>query len=255
MAFVPPGAGYDRAITIFSPDGKLFQVQYAQEAVRRGKTALGVKCVDGVVLAVERKVTNSLVEPKSIEKIFQIEQHIGAATSGLVADARVLVDYARIRSQIHRLTYDEPISVATLAKEIGDYKQMHTQYGGVRPFGAALLIAGVNGHGCHLFNTDPSGALYEYKAWAIGIGQVAAVETLEKNYRKDITLEEGIKLALRALREATEAELLEYNIEMAVIRADTHQFERMDPKVVKSYIDQLNRELGKKEKESGEEDE
>jgi len=139
-----PSMGYDRAITVFSPDGRLLQVEYAREAVKRGTTSLGIKYKDGVLLAVDKRIASKLIETKSIEKIFQIDESIGIATSGLVADARVLVDRARIEAQASRITYGEAIGVELLAKKICDFKQLYTQHGGVRPFGIALLIAGVN---------------------------------------------------------------------------------------------------------------
>ena len=147
-------AGYDRAITVFSPDGRLFQVEYAREAVKRGTTSLGVKSQEGVVLVVDKRTTSRLVESKSIEKIFQIDDHIGAATSGLVADARALVDRARVEAQINKISYNEPIRVDALAKKICDLKQLYTQNGGVRPFGSALIIGGVNKKGCKLFEFE-----------------------------------------------------------------------------------------------------
>src|SRR6266566_4364153 len=151
----PGQMAYDRAITVFSPDGRLFQVEYARVAVTRGNTTAGLKFKNGIVLMADKKIGSRLVETSSIEKIFQIDEHVGAATSGLVADARVLVDYA------------------LLVKRICDYKQNYTQYGGVRPFGTALLVAGVDDLGTHLFETDPSGALVSYKAGSIGQGRQA----------------------------------------------------------------------------------
>ncbi len=140
----PGQMAYDRAITVFSPDGRLFQVEYAREAVKRGTTTVGLKFKDGVVLIVDKRIASRLMEPKSIEKIFKIDHHIGCATSGLVADARILVDQARVIAQVNKITYDEEMSVEELVKRICDYKQNYTQYGGVRPFGTALLVAGVD---------------------------------------------------------------------------------------------------------------
>ncbi|MEE8401139.1 MAG: archaeal proteasome endopeptidase complex subunit alpha, partial [Candidatus Hydrothermarchaeaceae archaeon] len=135
-----PSMGYDRAITVFSPDGRLFQVEYAREAVKRGTTSLGIKYKDGIILAVDKRITSRLVEGASIEKIFQIDDNIGAVTSGLVADARVLIDRCRIECQLNRVTYNEPIDMGILTKKICDFKQLYTQHGGVRPFGVALLL-------------------------------------------------------------------------------------------------------------------
>ena len=181
-----PNMAYDRAITVFSPDGRLFQVEYAREAVKRGTTTVGLKFKDGVVLIVDKRITSRLVEPSSIEKIFMLDEHVGCATSGLVADARSLVDRARVDAQMNRVTYDEPISVLQLVKRICDFKQSYTQYGGVRPFGTALLVAGVDDSGAHLIETDPSGALMEYKASSVGSGRNQAMEFFEEKYKDNL---------------------------------------------------------------------
>src|SRR2546426_10376612 len=175
----PGQMAYDRAITVFSPDGRLFQVEYARVAVTRGNTTVGLKFKNGIVLMADKKIGSRLVETSSIEKIFQIDEHVGAATSGLVADARVLVDYARLVAQINKVTYSEKIGVDLLVKRICDYKQNYTQYGGVRPFGTALLVAGGDDLRTPLFETDPSGALVAYKAGSIGQGRQAGMELLE----------------------------------------------------------------------------
>lgn len=224
MAFAQGGRGYDRAITVFSPDGKLFQVQYAQEAVKRGYTALGIKTDAGVVLAAERRTTSELVEDGSVEKIFKIDNHIGAAASGLIADARVLIDRARVEAQVNRLRYDELISVESLAKNIGDTKQMYTQHGGVRPFGTRFLIGGVGERGPHLFETDPSGVVAAYKAHAIGGDAEEATEVLEANYEEDLSIEESIQLALKTLDRVIEGELKSSKVEMAKAETETQEF-------------------------------
>src|SRR3989344_2131555 len=157
-------SAYDRAITVFSPDGRLFQVEYAREAVKRGTTALGIVYKDGVLLGIEKNIASKLLKGESIEKIFKIDDHVAAATSGLVADARRLVDDARVKSQQEKYTYWQPILIETLTKTVCDLKQNFTQYGGVRPFGAALLITGIDESGKHLFETDPSGAMNEWYA-------------------------------------------------------------------------------------------
>ncbi|HMZ31881.1 MAG TPA: archaeal proteasome endopeptidase complex subunit alpha, partial [Methanoregulaceae archaeon] len=174
--------GYDRAITVFSPDGRLYQVEYAREAVKRGTTAVGIKCEDGIVLIVDKRVSSRLLEASSIEKIFMIDEHIGVASSGLVGDARALVDRARIECQINRVTYDEKMDVEALAKKLCDHMQTYTQFGGARPYGTALLIAGISDGRCRLFETDPSGTLLEYKATGIGIGRNAVMKVFEEEY-------------------------------------------------------------------------
>jgi proteasome alpha subunit len=231
-----PQTGYDSAITVFSPDGRLFQVEYAREAVKRGTTAIGIKAKDGAVLLVDKRSTTRLVEMESIEKIFQIDDHIGLATSGLVADARVLVDFARVQAQINKTTYSEPIGIETLAKEICDFKQSYTQSGGVRPFGTSLLIAGIEGDKTRIFETDPSGALLEYKATGIGSGRSEIMEFLEKKYSEDIDLDKAIILGLEALANITETALNELNIEIGVIELSTRKFRKLAPSEVKKFV-------------------
>jgi proteasome alpha subunit len=227
--------GYDRAITVFSPDGRLFQVEYAREAVKRGTTSIGIRYKDGVVLAVDKRITSRLVEAESIEKIFQIDENIGAATSGLVADARVLIDRARIESQANRITYNEPIDIEVLAKKICDFKQLYTQHGGVRPFGIALLIAGVNDEP-RLFETDPSGALIEYRATAIGAGRSTAMEIFEKDYDENMSKDDAIGMALKVLLEITEGKATEKTVEIAVIQQETREFRKLSPTEVMEHI-------------------
>ena len=201
--------GYDRAITMFSPDGRLYQVEYAREAVKRGTTAVGIKCKTGVVLLVDKRVASRLLEPSSIEKIFRIDDHIGVASSGLVGDARALVDRARVEAQINRISYGEPIDVETLAKKLCDHMQTYTLFGGARPYGTALLLAGVDigedGEAHYrLFETDPSGTLLEYMATGIGIGRQAVMKLFEAEYKEKMSAEDAVQLGLKALYTATE---------------------------------------------------
>lgn len=234
-----PQMGYDRAITVFSPDGRLFQVEYAREAVKRGTTAVGVKATDGVALLVDKRVTSKLLESASIEKIFQVDDHVGAATSGLVADARALIDRARVEAQINKVTYDEPISIEVLSKKICDFKQSYTQYGGVRPFGTALLIAGVDDSRARLFETDPSGALLEYKATGIGSGRTETMEVFEKKYVDDINLEDAIILGLEALHSTSEGVFNASTIEVGVIELATRKFRKIPAGEVEKYVDEV----------------
>jgi len=231
-----PQMGYDRAITVFSPDGRLFQVEYAREAVKRGTTSVGIKASDGVVLLVDKRIASRLLEPQSTEKIFQIDDHIGAVTSGLVADARALVDRARVDAQINRVVYNEPIGVEVLAKKICDHKQTFTQYGGVRPYGTALLIGGVDDEGPHLFETDPSGALLMIKATGIGSGRNAVMEVLEEKYDENANIEKTIDLGLEALYKATEGKLTVSTVEIAVVNAKDYKFRKIEPKKVEIYV-------------------
>ncbi len=247
-------AGYDRAITVFSPDGRLFQVEYAREAVKRGTTSVGIKCPEGVVLAVDKRTTSPLVESKSIEKLFKIDEHIGSATSGLVADARALVERARVEAQINKITYSEPISVETLSKKLCDMLQMYTQNGGVRPFGSALVIGGIYNNECKLFETDPSGALIEYKATAIGAGRSQVMEVFEKDYKENMTIDESIELALNAINESTDHETSSDNVEIAIITKENPKYTKINQEEVQKYIDELIAEDEDEDEEENEEE-
>ncbi|MEE8168264.1 MAG: archaeal proteasome endopeptidase complex subunit alpha [Candidatus Hydrothermarchaeales archaeon] len=233
-----PSLGYDRAITVFSPDGRLFQVEYAREAVKRGTTSLGIRYADGVLLAVDKRIASKLVEARSIEKIFQIDENIAAATSGLVADSRVLVDRARVEAQSNRILYNEPIDIEMLAKKICDFKQLYTQHGGVRPFGISLLIVGVN-EKPRLFETDPSGALIEYKATAIGAGRSTAMEIFEEKYTEGMSRDEAIQLALGVMNEVTEGKVSEETVEIAIVELKTKEFKKFSSEEVKKYFSQM----------------
>lgn len=221
--FTAPGA-YDRAITVFSPDGRLFQVEYALETVRRGSTVLGITCPEGVVLAAEERTATKLQDRNFLWKLFKIDDHIGVAISGLSSDARILVDQARIFSQSNRLTYDEPVDVEILSKRVGDIMQVYTQHAGVRPFGVSMLLGGVDKVGSKLFQTDPSGACWSYKAFAIGAGGESVREILEQEYHEDMKLEEGISLAIKCLSEVIEGQLDSEKVRIAIIPVDTRTF-------------------------------
>ena len=231
----PGQMAYDRAITVFSPDGRLLHVEYARVAVTRGNTTAGLKFKDGVVLMADKKISSRLVETSSIEKIFQIDEHIGCATSGLVADARVLVDYARLTAQINKVTYSEKIGVDLLVKRICDYKQNYTQYGGVRPFGTALLVGGVDDLGVHLYETDPSGALVSYKAGSIGAGRNTVMEMFEEKYKDGMSQEESVVLGLEALQKSSEEKLEAKAVEVGTV-VEGEKFRRLTEEEVQRYL-------------------
>ena len=231
--------GYDRAITVFSPDGRLYQVEYAREAVKRGTTAVGIKCTDGVVLIVDKRVATRLLEPSSIEKIFKIDEHIGVASSGLVGDARALVDRARIECQINRVSYNEAIDVETLAKKLCDHMQTYTMFGGARPYGTALLIAGVSDGTTRLFETDPSGTLLEYKATGIGTGRPAVMKVFEEEYNPDAGCKDAIQLGLKALHAATEGKFDVNTVEIGIVEQKTRTFRKMTKEEVAIFVEQF----------------
>jgi proteasome alpha subunit len=233
--------GYDRAITVFSPDGRLYQVEYAREAVKRGTTAVGIKCTDGVVLIVDKRVATRLLEPSSIEKIFKIDEHVGVASSGLVGDARALVDRARIECQINRVSYSEAIDVETLAKKLCDHMQTYTMFGGARPYGTALLIAGISDGTARLFETDPSGTLLEYKATGIGTGRPAVMKVFEEEYNPEASCRDAILLGLKALHAATEGKFDVNTVEMGIVEGKTRTFRKMSKEEVAGFVEQFDR--------------
>ncbi|QPV64070.1 archaeal proteasome endopeptidase complex subunit alpha [Halosimplex litoreum] len=233
---------YDRGTSIFSPDGRLYQVEYAREAIKRGTASVGVRTADGVVLAADRQVRSPLVEEESIEKLHRIDDHIAVASAGHVADARQLVDFAREQAQVNKLRYDEPIGVESLAKEVTDYIQRYTQSGGVRPFGVALAIGGVDPDGTpKLFETDPSGTPYEWKATAIGGNREALQSFLEDEYRPEMDLDSGVALALETIAQGEDDEAVDPQAaEVTVIDTETHRVRSLDPDEIASHLDELD---------------
>ncbi len=239
MEMQPGQMAYDRAITVFSPDGRLFQVEYARESVRRGTATAGLVFKDGVVLVADRRIANpKLAEASSLEKIHQVDEHIGAATAGLVADARVLVDHARLTAQINRVTYSEPISLEVLVRRICDYKQQYTQFGGVRPFGTALLVGGYDDTGVHLFETDPSGSLTSFKASSIGGNRAPVMELFEQKYQPGMDADSAVLLALEGLQQSMEDPQNLSSVEICVIQRDKG-FQRLTPDQVQKYVAKL----------------
>lgn len=201
--FPPQSMGYDRAITVFSPEGRLYQVEYASEAVRQGPLAVGVKAKNGVVLVGEKRSPSKLVDLSTLKKILLIDDHVGTAIAGLHADARKLIDQARVRAQINRLSYDEPITVQSLVVDVCDTKQMHTQYGGVRPFGVSLLVAGVDDHGPQLYTTDPSGSFWGWKATAIGKDSDSVRDFFTEKFSPNLDLDGALNLALDGIEKVS----------------------------------------------------
>jgi proteasome alpha subunit len=235
--FAAPGA-YDRAITVFSPDGRLFQVEYAMELVNRGATILGLECKEGIVLASEENV-EVLEEAGYSWKIFKVDDHIGAAIVGLSSDARILIDQARIYAQSNKLTYDEPIDVEVVTKRICDIQQMYTQHAGVRPFGVSIIFGGVDKTGSRVFGTHPSGTYRGYKATALGAGRETVLAILKDEYKEDMSLEETTKLAVKCLIRALEARQLPPRIKIANIPTSTKKLEMLADEKVDGYTKEL----------------
>ncbi len=230
---------YDRGITIFSPDGRLYQVEYAREAVKRGTASIGIRTEGGVVLAVDKRIRSELMERTSVEKIHKADDHIGIASAGHVADARQLIDFARQQTQVNRLRYGEPIGVETLTKEVTDHIQQYTQVGGARPFGVALIIGGIEDGEPRLYETDPSGTPYEWKALAVGADRGEIQEYLEDNYSEAMDLDGGIELALRALGSVNDDELSPEGVGIATIDAESEQFMELTNDETEEYLSEL----------------
>jgi proteasome alpha subunit len=231
---------YDRGITIFSPDGRLYQVEYAREAVKRGTASIGVRTPEGVVLCVDKRIRSPLMERDSVEKIHKADDHIGIASAGHVADARQLIDFARERAQINQLRYGEPIGIETLTKEVTDYIQQYTQVGGARPFGVALIIAGIADGEPTLYETDPSGTPYGWKALAVGADRGEIRERLEEEYEEDLSLEDGVRLATEALASVNEDELAPEGIGLATIDVETETFHQLDYDEKETYLEKFD---------------
>ncbi|MEA3429980.1 MAG: archaeal proteasome endopeptidase complex subunit alpha [Nanoarchaeota archaeon] len=232
--------GYDRAITMFSPDGRLLQVEYARKMVKLGNTALGMVCKDGVVIVVDRRIVDNLIVIKSVEKIMQIDDHIGATVSGSLSDGRVLVERSQVKAQQHKVTYDTPIDTLTIVKDVCDLKQVCTQSGGLRPFGVSLLIGGVD-DSPKLFVTEPSGIYFQYLATAIGEGEIEVGDFLHKEYKEGLSVEEGVKLGVKALYKFIGKELTADRLDCAFIKTDNQKF----LKVTRDKLDKVLKEVKK----------
>lgn len=208
--------GYDRAIVTFAPDGRLFQVEYAREAVKRGTTSLGVTFHGGVVLAARRIIQELGVPNAGSGKVHQVDDNLGVVMAGFLADGRVLIDLARVKAQIYKITYDEPMNVLGCVKEISDRMQLYTQFGGVRPFGVALLVAGFDENGSQLYEIDTSSAFYSWQAQAIGMGAADALKVLKRGWKEKLKQDEAISLAISALKAAEKGVKLK-EVELAII--------------------------------------
>ncbi len=226
--------GYDMTPTMYSPDGRIYQVEYAMETVKRGTLALGIKTKEGVIMAVEEK-PRALQTSNITQKIFQVDFHIGVAAAGYIPDARIQVDNARFFSQGNKMTYDEAVQVETVAKHLADQSHQFTQYSGVRPNGVALIIAGVDMKGESVYLTDPSGTFIKYAAIAIGSGSDEVNSFLEKNYNFDMGLEDAASLAIAAINLKTEEKNGVDHIKMAKITTKDKVFEKISESDIKNY--------------------
>ena len=226
--------GYDMTPTMYSPDGRIYQVEYAIETVKRGTLAIGIATKQGVIMAVEEK-PRTLQTSNITQKIFQVDYHIGVAAAGYIPDARVQVDGARFFSQGNRMTYDESVEVATVAKHLADQAHQFTQYGGVRPNGVSMIIAGIDQKGESIYVTDPSGTYVQFSAIAIGAGSDDVNAFLEKHYKDDLSLDDAASLAIAAINLKAEAKDGVNNIKMAKVTSEAKIFEKVSESDLQNY--------------------
>lgn len=223
---------YDQSITIYSPDGRMYQVEYAREAVKKGSISVGMVYNDGIILMVEKRIPSKLVMPESVEKIFKISDMMGCSTSGLIADARILVDYSREVQGDYKVRYNEEMPVFELVKRVSNIKRIYTQYGGIRPFGVSFLMGGIDDNGLSLFETDPSGAYKQYRAGVIGEGKVEVEKIIEKKYKDNMNLNKAVLLAFEAISKGLKKDINKMDIEIITI-SKNDGFERIPESKVK----------------------
>jgi proteasome alpha subunit len=219
--------GYDRAITMFSPDGRLLQVEYAKKTVKQGSTAVGVTTTESVILMTDKRIVDTLVVPGAVDKIFQIDDHIICTAAGILPDARVLVERAQVKAQQHAVTYDTPIETISVVKDLTGLMQLTTQSGGYRPFGVSMLVAGVDSDGVKLYVTDPVGVYNQYRAAAIGEKQDEAEDLLRKEWKATLKHDDGMKLAASVLKRVLTDNFTPERVDCAFVNLKTGKLTRI----------------------------
>ncbi len=225
--------GYDRSATMFSPDGHILQVEYAEKTVRLGTASIGINCEDGVIIVADKGIKDELIVKDSADKIYEVDEPIMASAAGILSDARILVNQTRVIAQQHRVTYDSPIDVESIIREVSDIKQQYTQHPGVRPFGVSLIIAGKSGDKTKLYTSDITGNYFEYNAIAIGKNDEKIKEELRKNYKSDIKTDEAIKLALKIFKDVLKENFNIERFNIAVIKNSEEKLKKFTPEEVK----------------------
>jgi len=228
--------GYDRAATMFSPDGHLLQVEYAEKTVRLGSASIGLSCKDGVVIVADKRVRDKLIAPESAGKIFEVDEHIMASAAGILSDARMLVDSAQVLAQQNRVSYGSPIEPISVIKMIADKKQMFTQYGRARPFGVAIMLAGTNKAKTHLYTSDVTGNYFAYKANAIGENDEKIKEILRKDYKEGISIDEGIRFALKIFKEILGKNFELDRFEVGYVKLEDEKLTRLQGDELKKFV-------------------
>jgi proteasome alpha subunit len=224
--------GYDRTATMFSPEGHLLQVEYAEKTVRLGSSSIGIVCTDGVLILADKRNNDKLIVPSSAQKIYEIDSHMISSVAGIMSDARVLIDKAQILAQQNRLTYDSEIETELVAKEISNIKQQFTQYGGARPFGVAIMFAGLEEEKGKLYSSDITGNYFEYYAHAIGENDSKIKDILREKYKKTITIKEGTDLAVKIMKEVQGDKFDIEKFELSYLSKDSEEIKRKEGKEI-----------------------
>mgnify|MGYP003797558291 CR=1 FL=1 len=227
--------GYDRSATMFSPDGHILQVEYAEKTVRLGTASIGIKCADGVVIVSDKGKKDSLIITESADKIYEIDDHVMTSAAGILSDARLLVNHVRTNAQQHRVTYDSPVDVETVIREISDIMQQYTQHPGIRPFGVSLLIAGISEGQPKLYTSEITGNYYEYGAIAIGQNDDKIKETLRKEYRNDIKIDEAINFALKIFKDVLGDKFDINRFNVGVIKTEDKKLKKLTVEEIKKF--------------------
>jgi proteasome alpha subunit len=227
--------GYDRAATMFSPDGHLLQAEYAEKTVRLGSASIGMVCKDGVVIIADRRVRDNLMIPESANKVFEIDDNIIASAAGILADARILIDQAQVMAQQHKITYGSAIEPLSIMRMIADKKQMFTQYGGARPFAVSFLIAGISKGRGYLYASDVMGNFSSYRADTIGENDEKIKEILRKDFKSEMDVEEGIKFALKIFKEVLGKNFDLERFDVGFIKNSKGKLERLHGEELKKF--------------------
>lgn len=228
--------GYDRTATMFSPEGHLLQVEYAEKTVRLGSSSIGMVCTDGVFILADKRVEDNLIVEKSASKIHEIDQHIISSVAGIVSDSRVLIEKGQLLAQQHRVTYDSPIEVESVVKELSNIKQQFTQYGGARPFGVSLMIAGVTNKKPELFASDVTGNYFNFYANAIGEGDTKIKEKLRETYNQNLNIKKGVKVALDIFKELKGKRFDVGKFELGYIKVDEETIQRIEGEEIQQFV-------------------
>ena len=229
--------GYDRTATLFSPEGRLLQVEYAEKTVRLGSASLAMVCTDGVILLVDKRISDPLLIPESSMKIYEVDEHIMASTAGILSDSRVLMEKTQSAAQQHKIVYDEPVDVESIIREIANLKQAYTQYGGVRPFGIKVIMAGINNNKtAKVFVSDVTGNYSGVKATAIGEYDEKILEILRKEYKDSLTIDRALKLGLSIYKRIMGKGFDISRFEAGIIKKDKPKIEKIIGESLTKYI-------------------